>query len=31
MRTLRESGLQAIHSGQTTVEEIMRETMLDDM
>ena len=31
MRTLRESGLQAIHAGQTTVEEIIRETMLDDM
>ncbi len=31
MQTLRESGLQAIHTGQTTIEEIVRETMLDDM
>jgi type IV pilus assembly protein PilB len=30
MRTLRESGLQAIHAGLTTVEEIMRETIIDD-
>ncbi|HWE38022.1 MAG TPA: ATPase, T2SS/T4P/T4SS family [Isosphaeraceae bacterium] len=30
MRTLRESGLQSIHSGLTTIEEIVRETMLDD-
>ncbi|WP_435005328.1 GspE/PulE family protein [Tundrisphaera lichenicola] len=30
MRTLRESGLMAIHSGQTSIEEIVRETMLDD-
>jgi type IV pilus assembly protein PilB len=30
MRTLRESGLLAIHTGQTTIEEIVRETMLDD-
>jgi type IV pilus assembly protein PilB len=30
MRTLRESGLLAIHNGQSTVEEIVRETMLDD-
>ena len=31
MRTLRESGLMAIHSGQTSIEEIIRETMLDDI
>ena len=31
MRTLRESGLMAIHSGQTSIEEIVRETMLDDI
>ena len=31
MRTLREAGLQAIHAGLTTIEEIVRETMLDDM
>ena len=30
MQTLRESGLQAIHSGLTSIEEIIRETMLDD-
>ena len=30
MRTLRECGLMAIHSGQTSIEEIIRETMLDD-
>jgi type IV pilus assembly protein PilB len=30
MRTLRESGLMAIHTGQTSIEEIVRETMLDD-
>ncbi len=30
MRTLRESGLLAIQSGQTTIEEIVRETMLDE-
>ena len=30
MRTLRESGLYAIHTGLTSVEEILRETMLDD-
>ncbi len=31
MRTLRESGLMAIHAGQTSIEEIVRETMLDDI
>jgi type IV pilus assembly protein PilB len=31
MRTLRESGLEAIHSGFTTIDEIVRETMLDDI
>jgi len=30
MRTLRESGLKAIHEGLTSVEEILRETMLDE-
>ena len=30
MRTLRESGLLAIHAGQTSIEEVIRETMLDD-
>ncbi len=30
MQTLRESGLQAIHSGESSIEEIIRETMLDD-
>jgi type IV pilus assembly protein PilB len=30
MRTLREAGLLAIHSGQTSIEEVVRETMLDD-
>ena len=29
MRTLRESGLQAIHLGQTTIEEVVRETMTE--
>jgi type IV pilus assembly protein PilB len=31
MRTLRESGLIAIHAGQTSIEEVIRETMLDDI
>ncbi len=31
MRTLRESGLLAIEMGQSTVEEVVRETMLDDI
>jgi type IV pilus assembly protein PilB len=31
MRTLREAGLMAIHGGLTTVEEIVRETMTDDI
>ncbi len=30
MRTLREAGLLAIHTGQSTIEEVVRETMLDD-
>lgn len=30
MRTLRESGMMAIHAGQTSIEEIIRETMLED-
>ena len=31
MRTLRESGLAAIHAGQTSIEEIIRETMLEEV
>jgi type IV pilus assembly protein PilB len=31
MRTLRESGLQAIHAGLTTIEDVVRETLLDDI
>ena len=31
MRTLREVGMNYIHDGLTSVEEIMRETMLDDL
>jgi type IV pilus assembly protein PilB len=30
MRTLREAGMLNIHAGNTTIEEIIRETMLDD-
>ncbi len=30
MRTLRQSGLEAIHSGLTSVEEVIRETMIDE-
>ncbi len=30
MRTLRETGLKSIHEGLTTIEEIVRETILDD-
>lgn len=30
MRTLRETGMKAIHEGLTTVEEIVRETVLDE-
>lgn len=30
MQTLRESGMQAIHEGRTSIEEVIRETMLDD-
>ena len=30
MRTLRESGLKAIHEGLTSIEDIVRETILDD-
>ncbi len=30
MRTLRESGLMAIHAGQTSIEEVIRETMIDE-
>ncbi len=30
MRNLRESGLAAIHNGLTTIEEVVRETVLDD-
>ncbi len=31
MRTLRETGLKSIHDGLTSIEEIVRETILDDM
>jgi type IV pilus assembly protein PilB len=31
MRTLRETGLNAIHAGLTSIEEVVRETLLDDM
>ncbi len=31
MRTLREVGMNYIHDGLTSIEEIMRETMLDDL
>ena len=31
MRTLRESGMEAIHSGLTSIDEIVRETMLDEI
>jgi type IV pilus assembly protein PilB len=30
MRTLREAGLRSIHAGFTSIEEVMRETMLDE-
>ncbi|MHC4910819.1 MAG: GspE/PulE family protein, partial [Planctomycetota bacterium] len=30
MRTLRETGLMAIFEGQTTIDEVVRETILDD-
>ena len=30
MRTLRESGLRSIHAGFTTIEEVLRETLLDE-
>jgi len=30
MRTLRESGLRAIHAGFTSVEEVLRETIVDE-
>jgi type IV pilus assembly protein PilB len=31
MRTLREAGMNAIHNGLSTIEEVVRETMLDDI
>jgi type IV pilus assembly protein PilB len=31
MRTLRETGLTMIHNGHSSIEEVLRETMLDDM
>lgn len=31
MRTLRESGMLAIHSGLTTIDDVLRETMIDDL
>ena len=30
MRTLRESGLRSIHAGFTSIEEVIRETMIDE-
>jgi type IV pilus assembly protein PilB len=30
MRTLRESGLKSIHAGFTSIEEVIRETVLDE-
>jgi type IV pilus assembly protein PilB len=30
MTTLRESGLRALYDGVTTIEEVVRETVLDD-
>jgi type IV pilus assembly protein PilB len=30
MRTLRESGLMAIYEGQTTIDEVVRETITED-
>jgi type IV pilus assembly protein PilB len=30
MQTLRESGMEAIHGGLTTIEEVLKATMLDD-
>jgi type IV pilus assembly protein PilB len=30
MRTLREAGLNAIYNGETTIDEVVRETMTDD-
>ena len=30
MQTLRESGLKAIYEGRTTIEEVVRETVLED-
>jgi type IV pilus assembly protein PilB len=30
MRTLRETGMLAVHEGRTTIEEIIRETILDE-
>jgi type IV pilus assembly protein PilB len=30
MRTLRESGLLAIYDGMTTIEEVVRETVLEE-
>ena len=30
MRTLRESGLLAIYEGQSTIDEVVRETITDD-
>src|SRR5262249_25160872 len=31
MRTLREAGMNAIHNGLSTIEEVLRETLLDDI
>jgi type IV pilus assembly protein PilB len=31
MRTLRETGMNMIHSGISSIEEVLRETMMDDI
>ena len=31
MRTLRETGMQMIHNGQSSIEEVLRETMMDNI
>jgi type IV pilus assembly protein PilB len=30
MRSLRESGLRSIHAGLTSIEEVLRETIIDE-
>jgi len=31
MRTLRETGMSMIHNGQSSIEEVLRETMMDNI